>query len=105
MTALYLIFSVLAGLGFYLGTRHQRLWPAAQARHARWRALAWLCSGAATASAIAVLGLWAGVFAALTAVMLVMVLLPYLDAWRALRAEARVQSVAKASPGGSPDVG
>lgn len=85
MTALYLIFSVLAGLGFYLGTRHQRLWAAAQSQHARWRGLAWLCSAIATTCAVVAMGLWAGVFSALTAVMLVMVALPYLDAWRDLR--------------------
>jgi hypothetical protein len=105
MTALYLLFSVLAGLGFYLGTRHQRLWAPAQARHAQLRAAAWLCSAAATAAAMAALGVWAGVFAALTAVMLVMVVLPYLDAWRALRVEARLAAAAKARSGGSADVG
>ena len=46
---------------------------------------AWLCMALATVAAIAALGLWAGVFAALTALMLVLVVLPYLDAWLQLR--------------------
>lgn len=106
MTALYLVFSVLAGLGFYLGTRHQRLWAAAQSQHSRWRGLAWLCSAIATTCAIVAMGPWAGVFSALTAVMLVMVLLPYLDAWCDLRRANTVSvKVPVKATEGSRDVG
>lgn len=106
MTVLYLIFSTLAGLGFYLGTRHQRLWLAAQSQHSRWRGLAWLSSAIATACAVVAMGLWAGVFSALTAVMLVMVVLPYLDAWRELRrANPAPVTVPSKQPEGSRDVG
>lgn len=85
MTALYLIFSLLAGVAFYLGVRHQQLWAAAQSRRPLMRALGWLCSALALAAAVVLLGVWAGVFAALTAIMLVLVALPYLDAARQLK--------------------
>lgn len=80
MTALYLFFSLLAGLGFYLATAHQQLLPRLRARASLVRAGAWLCTLLAGLAAIRVLGVWAGVFAALTAIMLGAVLLPYLDA-------------------------
>jgi outer membrane receptor for ferric coprogen and ferric-rhodotorulic acid len=85
MTAAYLLLSALAALGFYLACAHQRLWPNAR-RHARIsRAAAWICVALAIAAAIIAHGIWAGVFAASTAIMLSMVLLPYLDAWRQAR--------------------
>lgn len=85
MTLLYLSLMLLAALGFYLASAHQRLWAAARANARALRMGAWLCMGLATLAAIAALGLWAGVFAALTALMLVLVVLPYLDAWLQLR--------------------
>ncbi|MGS1119053.1 hypothetical protein [Rhodanobacter sp. UC4436_H3] len=85
MTAIYLCLSVLAALGFYLSNAHQRLWLGARAL----RVAAWVATATATVAAIAALGPWAGVFAVLTAVMLVLVLLPYLDAWRQLQRENR----------------
>lgn len=92
MTFLYLLLATLAAAGFYLACAHQRLWRAGS-RHARaLRAAACVCAALATAAAIAALGPWAGVSAALTALMLVLVALPYLDAWRQLR-------------GGNDDVG
>lgn len=89
MTLLYLSLMLLAALGFYLASAHQRLWAAARANARALRMGAWLCMGLATVAAIAALGLWAGVFAALTALMLVLVVLPYLDAWLQLRKDHR----------------
>lgn len=81
MTALYLLSSLLAGLGFYLATAHQQFLPRLHARAALLlRTGAWLCTLLAVLAAIRALGVWAGAFAALTAIMLVAVLLPYLDA-------------------------
>jgi len=84
-TALYLLAAPLAALAFYLATAHQRLRPAWR-RHARALRVggALLCV-LALAAAIAALGVWAGTFAALSALMLAAVALPYLDAWRQLR--------------------
>jgi hypothetical protein len=80
MTALYLMSSLLAGLGFYLATAHQQLMPQLRAQARLLRSGAWLCILLALFGAIRLLGVWAVVFAALTAVRLVAVLLPYLDA-------------------------
>lgn len=88
MTAAWLFLSLLSALGFYLACAHQRLWPRARERARALRAAAWLCAALATAAAIAALGVWAGVFSALTAIMLAAVALPYADAWRQLRGEA-----------------
>lgn len=82
MTAAFLILSLLAALGFYLACAHQKLWPAARGHVRALRVAAWFCVVLATAAAIVALGVWAGVFAALTAIMLGAVLLPYADAWR-----------------------
>jgi len=87
MTATYLILSALAALGFYLPSAHQRLWPAATAHARALRALAWTAIVLATVAAIVALGPWAGVFAALTMLMLALVLLPHLDAWNQWRQE------------------
>jgi hypothetical protein len=81
MTATYLLLSTLAALGFYLACAHQRFWIGARARARMVRIAAWVATALAVAAAIAALGPWAGVFASLTALMLVLVLLPYLDAW------------------------
>lgn len=80
-TALYLLAAPLAALAFYLATAHQRLRPAWR-RHARALRMAGaLLSALALAAAITALGVWAGTFAALSALMLAAVALPYLDAW------------------------
>lgn len=89
MTALYLVFALLSGAAFYLASSHQRLWPRVHARRGWMRLFAWMSCLAAVAAAIVELGVWAGVFAAITALMLTMVLLPYLDAGRQLRGERR----------------
>lgn len=88
MTAACLVLSLLAALGFYLACAHQRLWPRARAHARKLRAGASTCVALATAAAIAESGLWAGAFAALTAFMLALVLLPYVDAWRQTRKES-----------------
>jgi len=88
MTLAYLLLSLLAGAGFYLACAHQRLWPDARRRAGALRAAAWLGVALAVAAAIAAKGAWAGVFAALTALMLVLVALPCVDAWRQLRRKA-----------------
>ncbi|MCC4596227.1 hypothetical protein NRY95_00345 [Xanthomonas campestris pv. phormiicola] len=86
-TALYLLAAPLAALAFYLATAHQRLRPGWR-RHARALRVAGAGSSVlALAAAIAALGVWAGTFAALAALMLAAVALPYLDAWRHLRGE------------------
>lgn len=85
MTTAWLLLSALSALGFYLSTPHQRLWANAGARRAALRIGAWLLGAAAIAAAVAALGRWAGVFAALTAWMLCAALLPYFDAWRMQR--------------------
>lgn len=87
MTAIYLLLSTLAALSFYLSSAHQRLRPGARIHARALRVTAWACTVLATAAAITALGPWAGVFAASTMLMLGMVLLPYLDAWRQWRRE------------------
>ncbi|CTP85555.1 putative membrane protein [Xanthomonas translucens pv. poae] len=83
-TALYLLAASLAALMVYLATAHQRLRPGWR-RHARALRMAGaLLSTLALVAAIAVLGVWAGTFAALSALMLAAVALPFLDAWRQL---------------------
>lgn len=89
MTASYLLLSTLAALGFYLASAHQRLLPGARAHAGALRIAAWLATALATAAAITALGTWGGVFAALTTLMLALVLLPHLDAWRQLQREHR----------------
>lgn len=85
MTFLYLLLSALAAAGFYLASAHQQLWAGARGRARALRGGAWFCAALAVAAAIAALGMWAGVFAAATALMLALVVLPYLDAWRRQR--------------------
>jgi hypothetical protein len=89
MTTIYLLLSSLGALGFYLASAHQRLRPAASAHARALRIAAWIATALATAAAIIALGPWAGVFAALTTIMLALVLLPHLDAWRQLQRENR----------------
>ncbi|HET7268643.1 MAG TPA: hypothetical protein VFJ15_11085 [Oleiagrimonas sp.] len=89
MTAAYLLLSIAAALGMYLCSQHQQLWPAAR-RHPRLlRVATWTATALATLAAIATEGLWGGVFAALTVLMLGLVVLPYLDAWQRLQRERK----------------
>lgn len=85
MTAIWLSLSLLAATCFYLACAHQRF-RAPTGAHARTLRIAgWLCAIVAAAVAVVAMGLWAGVFSALTALMLALVALPYADAWRQLR--------------------
>ena len=89
MTAAWLLLSLLAAIGFYLASPHQRLWPRSRPQQNLLRIGAWTGTTAATVTAVAALGPWAGVFSAMTSLMLVLVVLPYLDAWLHLRKEHR----------------
>lgn len=87
LTALCLLLAALSASAFHLATAHQQLWPRCR-NHARELRMAGLLGLACTwAAAIAALGPWAGTFAALSAVMLATVLLPYVDAGLRLRRE------------------
>lgn len=86
MTAAWLSLSLLSALACYLASRHQQLWSRARGHAGVLRIAAMLGALAAIAIAIAAMGATAGVFSALSALMLAAVLLPYLDAWRQLRA-------------------
>lgn len=88
-SVLYLLPALVASLAFYLACAHQRFAPAAIARKRPLRAVAWLCTLLSLVLAFLQLGLWAGVFAALTALMTGLVALPYLDAWRQTQQEKR----------------
>ncbi|GAE57521.1 hypothetical protein [Xanthomonas arboricola] len=89
MTWCYLLSAAASALAFYLATRHQRLWPqrrlSARALRIGASALLLLSLGCAMHA----LGTWAGIFAAVTALMLVAVALPYLDAWQQARTQRR----------------
>jgi len=84
-TALYLLAAPLAALAFYLATAHQRLRPRWRPHARALRVAGAVLSTLALVAAIAALGVWAGTFAALSALMLAAVALPFLDAWRQLR--------------------
>lgn len=81
MTALYLIVSVLAGVCFYCSTPHQRLSSALATHPVMLRGSGAVLFAIAMNYAVQAIGLLPGFFAALTALMLSCVLLPYLDAW------------------------
>lgn len=85
ITAVYLLAAASAALAFYLATAHQRLRPGWRVRARALRMAGALLLTLALAAAIAALGVWAGIFAALSALMLAAVALPFLDAWRQLR--------------------
>jgi TctA family transporter len=87
MNILYLLPALAASLAFYLACAHQRFVPSAVAKKRPLRAFAWLCTLLSIALAYVQLGVWAGVFAALTALMTGLVALPYLDAWWYARQE------------------
>lgn len=81
MTPLYLLGAALCALAFYLATAHQRLRPGLRSHARSLRTAGWLLAAGSLAAAVRALGPWAGSFAALSMVMLVMVGLPYVDAW------------------------
>ena len=78
----WIALAVIAALAFYLSTTHQRCWKSAQFHAQRWRLVGCIAGVLSTGSAILAIGTWPGVFAAFTAMMLAMVILPYVDAWR-----------------------
>jgi len=84
MTVAYLSLAMAAALCFYLASVHQRLWTGAAGKAHVLRVVGWAGTAASVFTAVTQLGLWAGVFASLTALMLALVLLPYLDAARRL---------------------
>lgn len=88
-SVLYLLPALAAALAFYLACAHQRLAPGVIAKKRPLRVVAWSCTLLAVVLANLHLGVWAGVFAALTAVMTGLVALPYLDAWWHTREEKR----------------
>lgn len=89
MNILYLLPALAASLAFYLACAHQRFVPGVIEKKRPLRAFAWLCTLLSVVLAYAQLGVWAGVFAALTALMTGLVALPYLDAWWHARREKR----------------
>lgn len=82
MNWLSMLLAGLAGGGVYLSSRHQTLWPGARRRVALLRAAAVAAVLGALALAGAAYGAWCGLFVVLSGLMLVLVALPYLDAWR-----------------------
>lgn len=88
-SVLYLLPALAASLAFYLACAHQRFAPGAIAKKRPLRIAAWFLTLAAIALAYAQLGVWAGAFAALTALMTGLVALPYVDAWWHARQEKR----------------
>lgn len=88
MIAVSILLSLLAALGFYLACAHQTFWPGARAHARALRTAAWPCAALAAVAAMRALGVWAGAFAASSALMLALVSLPYLDAWRRTRGAA-----------------
>lgn len=81
-TLLYLLTATLAALLFYLASARQQLWTAAANKVKPLRVLALLLSVLAWAFAGAALGVWAGFFATLAVLMLALVALPFIDAYR-----------------------
>lgn len=84
-TVLWFVLSLASAAAFYLASAHQRLSLRMAAHRVAMRRAAWLSGALAIVAAVAALGVWAGVFAALTAWMFATVLLPYADAWRQAR--------------------
>lgn len=78
--ALYALLALLAGCAFYLACAHQRLWPLPALRRQQLRGAAWFSLLLSVLVATELLGLWGGVFASLSALMLTCVGLPYFDA-------------------------
>ena len=81
-TLLYLLTATIAAVLLYLASARQQFWPAATSKVKPLRVLALFLSALAWAFAGAALGIWAGFFATLTTLMLVLVALPFIDAYR-----------------------
>lgn len=80
MPLLGLSLALTAGLACYLASPQRRLWLGSPLRFWRWLAVA--CALAALVVWIRALGVFAGFFACLSALMLAWVVLPYLGAMR-----------------------
>lgn len=91
VTVLYILCAALAAACFYAAASHQRLFRQTQNYKLALRACGGLLSVVALVIAAQLLGLWAGIFAALTTLMLGCVVLPYVDAWRTHRGERHVE--------------
>ncbi|KLD69403.1 hypothetical protein [Xanthomonas pisi] len=89
MTLFYLLAAAASAFSFYLATMHQRLLLQRRLSTRLLRIGGCVLLVLSLACAIRALGVWAGVFAALTALMLVAVALPYLDVWQQARAQRR----------------
>ena len=81
-TLLYLLTATLAALLFYLASPRQQFWPTATSKVRLLRVLALFSSVLAWAFADSALGVWAGFFATLAVLMLALVVLPFIDAYR-----------------------
>ncbi|PZQ33252.1 MAG: hypothetical protein DI562_01945 [Stenotrophomonas acidaminiphila] len=89
MSMLYLLLALVSAAAFYLGSPHQRLWVGAGPRRRWLRVAGWASAALALMAGVAALGVWAGVFSALTAWMFGTVALPYADVWWHTRRENR----------------
>ncbi|CAD0299635.1 hypothetical protein LYZ77_00820 [Xanthomonas hortorum pv. vitians] len=89
MTFLYLLTAAASAFAFYLATTHQRLVLRRRLSARLLRSGGSVLLVLSLACAIRALGVWAGVFAAVTALMLAAVALPYLDVWQQARAQRR----------------
>lgn len=89
LTCVYLLAAAAAATLFYLSTLHQRLWQ----RTPRWvrplRAGGVALFALSLACGSAALGIWAGIFAAMTAVMLAAIVLPCVGLWHQARVQRR----------------
>ncbi|MCD0258615.1 hypothetical protein JWH11_11015 [Xanthomonas melonis] len=89
LTWLYLLGAIAAATLFYLATAHQRLWRRATRAALPLRVAAGVSCALSLACGIAALGPWAGVFAAVTALMLAAIVLPCVDVWWQGRVQRR----------------
>ncbi|HWK51737.1 MAG TPA: hypothetical protein VNR40_17715 [Steroidobacter sp.] len=85
MTFLYLFLAALGASAFYLATPHAPVTMAARVNRQYWRMVGGILSVSSLLVAMKLLGTWPGFFAALTASMLTMVTLPYLNGWWQMR--------------------
>lgn len=82
MTILYLLSATVGAVLFYLASPRQKLWPIEQINMLWLRISAGIFCLLSWCSAALTLGFWTGFYAALTALMLVLVALPFIDAYR-----------------------
>lgn len=90
MNLLWLLTGLASAMLFYASIPHQRLLPASPRRGAL-RAAGCVVFLISILLGVYALGVWSGVFAALTALMLGCVVLPYINAWQTQRKPAHVE--------------